>query len=450
MSWPGGRRYHRTVSLLPPGVVDPLAAVPSGNGFRILDLAVDVDPLALVRSGAHFFGQASFVSTPAGVRIGGLGTAWRGTASGSRRFDDLAAAVSELGLPEDQIVMLGYSFRDEGPLAEHWSGFGAADAVVPLILAVNAPEGNNVRVTIPPGADAESIANLIRSLRTPPDPLPLDLGDHVIESHPHVAEWRRQVADAVATIRAGLLEKVVLSRSVVVRSTVPGEGFDVLHHLGRAYPGCYTFGWGVGDAVFLGASPELLLAVKGSDFVSNPLAGSAARGEGEVEDRILGESLLASGKDRMEHELVVDDVVRRLRPFAASVDVPADPTLRRVATVQHLSTEIRGTFLPGTHLLSVLGELHPTPAVGGTPRLEAVGLIDKSEEIDRGWYTGGIGWVRPGGDGLVALALRCGLLRGSTAHIYAGAGIVADSDPDAELVETRLKLRPLLELLASG
>lgn len=438
------------MSIVPQSVIDRLQALPRGDGFRFLDTPADIDALSLVRSGAHLFGQAFFVSTPGGRAVGGLGTAWRATASGADRFHSIRDAVADLDLPDDQLVMLGYSFSDGGPLAEHWAGFGAADAVLPIVAAHTGPEGTTLRITVPPGSDAEGLANLLRSLREAPEPLPLDLGDHVIESHPHVSDWRREVADAVAAIRAGVLEKVVLSRSVVVRSTVPASGFDVLHHLAHAYPGCYTFGWGVGDAVFIGASPELLLEMRGEHFVSNPLAGSAARGEGEAEDRALGESLLASDKDRVEHSLVVDDVVTRLRAHATTMDVPAAPTLRRVATVQHLSTEISGDFHPGTHLLDVLSDMHPTPAVGGTPRLEAAGIIDKAEDIDRGWYTGGIGWVGPRGDGLLTLALRCGLVRGATAYLYAGAGIVADSDPDQELLETRLKLRPLLELLASG
>ncbi|RPI24809.1 MAG: isochorismate synthase [Actinobacteria bacterium] len=438
------------VSLIPQSAIDRLRALPRGDRFRFLDTPADIDPLGLVRSGAHLFGQAFFVATPGGARFGGLGTAWKATASGGDRLRALRDRIRDLDLPAGERVMVGFSFSDAGPLAEHWGGFGAADAVLPIVAAEHGPEGTILRLALPPGSDPEALANLLQSLRPAPDPLPLDLGDHVIESHPHVSEWRHRVAEAVAAIRAGALEKVVLSRSVVVRSTVPVGGFDVLHQLAGAYPGCYAFGWGVGDAVFIGASPELLLEMRGDRFLSNPLAGSAARGEGELEDRALGESLLASEKDRVEHSLVVDDVAARLRPHAMVMEVPVAPTLRRVATVQHLSTEISGTFHPGTHLLDVVADMHPTPAVGGTPRLEAAGIIDKAEDIDRGWYTGGIGWVGPGSDGLIALALRCGLVRGATAHLYAGAGIVADSDPDQELLETRLKLRPLLELLASG
>ena len=158
---------------------------------------------------------------------------------------------------------------------------------------------------------------------------------------------------------------------------------------------------------------------------------------------------MRSPKDRFEHRLVVDDVVDRLRPFVDDVAVPDSPSLKRMATVQHLSTPVAGTLVHPTHVLALADALHPTPAVGGTPRQQSMAFIDKVEGFDRGWYAGGVGWVDGIGDGEFAIALRCGLLEGPQAHVFAGAGIVADSDPDAELLETRLKLRPLLELLAS-
>jgi isochorismate synthase EntC len=131
------------------------------------------------------------------------------------------------------------------------------------------------------------------------------------------------------------------------------------------------------------------------------------------------------------------------------VVVPDSPSLKRMATVQHLSTPVHGSLTAKTHVLDLVDALHPTPAVGGTPRGKAISFIDKLEGFDRGWYAGGVGWVDGSGDGEYAIALRCGLIEGADAHIFAGAGIVADSDPDAELLETRLKLRPLLELLAA-
>jgi isochorismate synthase EntC len=164
---------------------------------------------------------------------------------------------------------------------------------------------------------------------------------------------------------------------------------------------------------------------------------------------LVGEALLASAKDRGEHALVVDDIAARLRPLTDALVVPEAPSLRRITTVQHLSTEITGRMANGTSLFDLVAGLHPTPAVGGTPRAEAMAFIDKVEGMDRGWYSGGVGWVGPEGDGDVAIALRCGLLSGHTGRLYAGNGIVSESEAEAELVETRWKFRPLFNLLTA-
>jgi isochorismate synthase EntC len=157
---------------------------------------------------------------------------------------------------------------------------------------------------------------------------------------------------------------------------------------------------------------------------------------------------MASAKDRSEHRLVVDDVTERLAAVASDV-VVAPIALRRMPTVQHLATEVSAATRDDIPVLEIVDRLHPTPAVGGTPRDQALAYIDKVEGIDRGWYSGGIGWFEANGNGEVAVALRCALIRGDHALVFAGNGIVADSDPAAELAETRLKLRPLLELLTA-
>ncbi len=213
------------------------------------------------------------------------------------------------------------------------------------------------------------------------------------------------------------------------------------------YPQCYNFAWKSGDAVFMGASPELFAEVDGNRFRSNPLAGSAPRGEGEDDDRLIAQRLMSSSKDREEHALVVDDLVKRLTPLTTALDFRATPSLKQMATVQHLSTEIEGMLVAGVGILDIIDAAHPTPAVGGVDRDAAVRYINETEEIDRGWYTGGVGWINGAGEGAICIALRCGLIRGETTHLYAGAGIVADSQPDAELRETRLKLKPLLDVL---
>jgi len=197
--------------------------------------------------------------------------------------------------------------------------------------------------------------------------------------------------------------------------------------------------------MFLGATPELLVTRERERFHISPLAGSGPRGVDADDDRRLGDELLASEKDRLEHSIVVDDVVRRLTPITKGITHPSVPVLERFATVQHLATPIAGST--DRRVLDLAGVLHPTAAVGGFPRSEALAFIAKQEGIDRGWYSGGIGWIEPGGDGEIAVALRCALVRGDQAIIYAGNGIVKGSDPGDELAETRLKLRPMLDLL---
>ena len=279
-----------------------------------------------------------------------------------------------------------------------------------------------------------------------PPALP-DPGSHIVESIPTSADWQSEVAEAVGAIRDGSFDKVVLARSVLVRSERSTDPYDLVHHLGAANPSCYVYAAVTGDSAFVGASPELLLSEIGREIKLNPLAGSARRGKG-ADDLAVGQELLASAKDRREHAIVVEDLVSRLSGLTTGLDSSGEPSLRRMATVQHLSTEIVGTLRDEVSTFDVLRSIHPTPAVGGNPRSEALAFIDKVEGIDRGWYAGGVGWVSPQGGAQVALALRCALIKGASSRLYAGNGIVAESDPAAELIETRLKFQPMLNLLA--
>jgi salicylate biosynthesis isochorismate synthase len=436
------------VALISPQLVERLAA-----GFRrvgdlqIAESPTDLDPLSLVRSGGHLFGSAQYFATPAGDGIGGLGTARRWSRSGRARFQLLQSDLDHAGVAGP--LLFGFSFAPDGPVDPQWAGFGAADMVLPQVSVIVRGGARALRLAVPMGADPVALLNLVRSLRVPAEPDNADLGDHVIESHPHVSDWKDAVAEAVAVIHDGALRKVVLSRSVTVRSSTAPDGLDLVHQLSLAYPRCYPFAWIGSEGALVGASPELLLSVAGDRIVSNPLAGSAPRGEGENDDRAIGERLMASDKDRLEHAFVVDDISARLGPHVVELAVPPSPALRRMTTVQHLSTEIVGRLRAPLGVLDLVDAIHPTPAVGGTPTAGAEAFIAKVEAVDRGWYTGGVGWVDADGDGEVAIALRCGLIRGATAHLFAGAGIVADSEPDKELAETRLKFRPLLELLAA-
>ena len=255
------------------------------------------------------------------------------------------------------------------------------------------------------------------------------------------ASWCSAVAAAVRRIRAGELEKVVLARDLLVTSDVPFEPRRLLRRLAGRFPDCWTFAV---DGL-LGATPELLLRRRGRELSSRVLAGTAPRGAG-AEDERLAAALLGSAKDRGEHALAVESLADSLRPWCASLDVPAEPELLTLANVRHLATDVRGVQRRSGHrgragLLELVGAVHPTAAVGGTPTEAAVALIAEVEGMDRGRYAGPVGWLDARGDGEFGLALRCAEVSadGSTARLFAGCGIVADSDPAAELAETQAK-----------
>ncbi len=436
--------------LLPPVLLRDLGELLDGDTgvFRVAEVAVDVDPIDFVRVAAPFFGSARFVSTPEGGSIGSVGVAWRLTASGVRRFEQLEEGWADLPeLPAGARLMLGFAYSPDGPHSQEWAGFPSAEVVLPSAAVVVEDGVGRLVVAVPPGADASGVLTTLRDLSDPGPRSAPGLGDHSVRSIPPGTDWCAAVGEAVAAIRAGSLTKVVLARSVLVGTEMTIDPFEIVGHLGDHNPQCHLYGWQVGDGTLIGATPELLIGRRGPQVRANPLAGSAQRGEGDEEDRAVGEALMSSGKDRQEHALVVDDIADRLRSVTDELHVPEVPSLRRIATVQHLSSEITGTLSNGVSLFDLARRLHPTPAVGGTPREEAMAFIDKAEAIDRGWYSGGVGWLTPAGDGDVVIALRCGLISGRSARLYAGNGIVADSDPEDELVETRWKFLPMLNLL---
>jgi isochorismate synthase len=273
-----------------------------------------------------------------------------------------------------------------------------------------------------------------------------------LQVHPTRAAYAEAVAGAVHRIRDGDLGKVVLARTVDLDAGRPLEPGTLLRHLRAVDPDCYTFATPVASgASLIGASPELLLERRGSQVSSTPLAGSAPRHGDPVDDRAAAEALLGSTKDREEHAFVAEAIAETLGPLCDELSVPKEPQLIGTANVWHLATPIVGRLRdPALTAIQLVGLLHPTPAVGGSPRDAALAAIADLEPFDRGWYAGPIGWMDADGDGAWAIALRCAELRGSTARLYAGAGIVADSDPASELDETERKLRAFLDALRWG
>ena len=254
------------------------------------------------------------------------------------------------------------------------------------------------------------------------------------------ATWCAAVAAAVERITAGDLAKVVLARDLLVSADAPLDPHRLLRKLADRFPDCWTFSV---DGL-LGATPELLLRRRGRQLSARVLAGTAPRGAGADDDR-LAAALIGSAKDRAEHALAVDSLVQALQPYCTELHAPDEPGLLTLANVRHLASDVTGTQRrSGTRgragLLELVGAVHPTAAVCGTPTEHAAELITELEGMDRGRYAGPVGWVDARGNGEFGLALRCAELVGDdSARLFAGCGIVAGSDPAAELAETQSK-----------
>ena len=251
--------------------------------------------------------------------------------------------------------------------------------------------------------------------------------------------WSRQVEDIRRKIRDGVFEKVVAARHCVVELQTGAGSLDVLKRLEERFPGCTRFALWRGDVAFLGATPELLISRRGPSVLSEALAGSTAHGDAA--------RMMASSKEREEHQLVVRAILKALEPFCDSLRSAPEPSVRELPNVLHMQTPIEGHLHEPTHVLSLVNALHPTPAVGGVPTIEAIEWIVQHEALARGWYSAPVGWTDAAGDGEFVVALRSGLLRDGKAWVYAGAGIMADSDPASEYAETELKMQALLGAL---
>ncbi len=265
------------------------------------------------------------------------------------------------------------------------------------------------------------------------------------------AQWARAVQAALDALAATRLRKVVLARVEVLRLPAPVSPVAVLAALYHRHPTAYAFLMEPQPGLaFVGATPELLARVDGAHFHTVALAGTAPRGRTPAADARLAAALLASDKERREHAWVVQAIRSAMTPLTQTLHVPPAPRLRRLPHIQHLETPIHGVLQPGVGLLDVAEALHPTPALGGTPRPEALAFIAAHEPYDRGWYAAPVGMLFPDGSGELGVAIRSALLWSDRAVLYAGAGIVLGSDPAREWAETDLKLNTMRRALQAA
>lgn len=411
---------------------------------RTRRLDADVDLLA-------FAGDDGFVFEKARVGVAGRGQAlvvdWPpGDPPAAARSVARALAAVEV---DDQVRVPG-----TGPLAFGALPFvpgGAARLVVPEVVVGRSDDGTRWITVVADDAAPEADGGRL------PDPEAVTAEDLVGPRGPgpqprqyrvesaHTPEWWCDLVErATKRMAEGAFEKVVLARQVDVTADRPLDRLAVLDRLRTGYPGCHI----VGIGGFVAASPELLVSVGGDIVRSHPMAGTAPRGGDPAGDQKLAASLFASAVYRHEHQVTIDMVHDTLLGWCSYVDYEAEPSVVAVANLQHLATLVEGRLSrPTPSVLDLVAALHPTPAVAGRPLDRAVAWIAANEDLDRGRYAGTAGWVDAAGNGAWAVSVRCAEIDGATARVYAGNGIVADSDPVTELAETRVKFQAMLTAL---
>jgi menaquinone-specific isochorismate synthase len=339
---------------------------------------------------------------------------------------------------QDQVGVAG-----SGPVAFASFAFDAERAtsvlVVPQVLLGR--RDGHAWLTVVGGTDVDPLS-LLGPVPAPEPPGRVSWSEGSLTA----PQWQAAVRRAVEAIVAGDLDKVVLARDLVATTSATVDQRVLLRRLADRYPSCWTFAV---DGL-VGATPELLVRRTGETVLSRVLAGTVGRLGDDTADGELADALLGSEKDLEEHELAVHSVAAVLATHCDRLDVPEQPTVLRLRNVQHLATDVTGHLADGSAVLDLAGALHPTAAVCGTPTAVAMRVIRELEGMDRGRYAGPVGWIGADGDGEFGIALRCAEVDGARLRLFAGCGIVAGSDPDAELAEAQAKLVPVRDALESA
>jgi menaquinone-specific isochorismate synthase len=383
----------------------------------------------------------------------GWGEAVRIEARGSNRIQDLSIKWRELAASaevNDQVKLPGSGLVAFGSIAFADTSETASALIVPKIL-LGLRDGRAWLTTVELDADGNSLdvsgaANFWQTVTACVSNPPVSL----VAGSQSAGAFKRSVEQAVASITDGGLEKVVLARDLV--GSLPAD-FDIrasLSKLASRFPTCWIYSV---DGLF-GASPELLVRVAHGQVSARVLAGTAGRGTDPEVDKAISAALAASAKNTTEHAFAVDSLVQTLAPFCEHVDADPKPFSLALPNLWHLASDVHGVLREEASVLDLAAALHPTAAVAGTPRLEAQQLLAELEPFDRGRYAGPVGWIGADGDGEWAIALRGAQIEAAepsglrSIRAFAGCGIVAGSEPDAELAETELKFSPIREALS--
>ncbi len=435
---------------------------------RLISLSLPCPGVTLSEFLLHARGQPRFFweSGRDGIAFAGMGIAVELFAWGAGRFGEIEQQARDLFanvtlLDQQQPLAAprlfgGFAFHDAFVPDLAWADFAPAHFVLPhyqlvrvedhywLTLNVHAPLSEDPQALEPELRSA--LLERIRELQVAP-PMPRPQPSVELRYPMPFADWAAGVMAITRLVHSGELKKVVLARIAEATFSAPVGLVGVLSQLGHVYPETYRFLFEPRPAqAFFGATPELLAYVHDIRLQTMALAGSIRRGANPAEDTALATELLASDKDRIEHQIVVDQLRARLTPLTSTLDIRETGVIA-LSNIQHLQTPITGTLKQPSGILPVVAVLHPTPALGGEPRELAMTLIAELEPAPRGWYAAPVGWIDQHLDGQFGVAIRSAVVQDQRAWLYAGAGIVAASDPQREWDETLLKFRPILEAL---
>ena len=400
---------------------DPPRPRPHDQATSLLDLVPAAHPVTWLRRGDGLvgWGVAAEVRTHGDTRFADAAKWWSETTA-------RASVRDEVNEPGTGLVSFGtFAFADEP---------GDSILVVPRVVVGR--RGDVTWLTT-----VGEVTDPIEPAEPAAAPGTISFADGALNGE----QWMSVVADAVARISAGDLEKVVLARDLVATAAGPIDVRWPLGRLAETYPMCWTFHV---DGMF-GATPEMLVRRERGLVTSRVLAGTIRRTGDDERDLALAATLARSSKDLEEHEYAVRSVADALEPHCSSMNVPEAPFVLHLPNVMHLATDVAGVVHDAATVSSLqLAEaLHPSAAVGGTPTTVATGLITEIEGMDRDRYAGPVGWMDASGDGEWGIALRSARLEGHTVRLFAGCGIVADSDPAAELAEAQAKFVPVRDAL---
>lgn len=442
--------------------------IPKDPHLRFFTETIEVgriSPLAFLNAGQAAYSQQHFYWQNANqtLTIVGLGHAEVLTSEeADGRFQDISNRWAELchALVKEEkdiapILFGGFSFDPKNARDSEWSNFPSAYFVLPSIQLMTKEGRTSIIINLVTSSmyAAEDFETL-RSIRDQlihkaqlnefqPSEKPVVDTLHEIEKE----QYREAVKNTTLKIQQGEAEKVVIARAINLKFQEPVSSVAAIHHIANEQQESYHFGLQKEGQLFFGATPERLIEISGGRAYSACVAGSIKRGKTAEDDRAKGEELLNDPKNREEHQYVVDMITTVFDAFCTDYSIAKEPKLMKIRDIQHLYTPVEAKVKDEKNIFEFVESLHPTPALGGVPTNKSIEIISEEEQMDRGYYAGPIGWTDTEGNGEFAVAIRSALLEEDQAYLYAGGGIVADSEVEKEYDETWIKFRPVLRAL---